>query len=111
MTDLHAELAPIIAHWDSISPEWADGVQRCVDGITNLLVDDVDATIRFLDHDVTGDELSWISGSFDDLIAQTQSRGLCEALERAIRRFPEEDHTYYLMRNLELARSQFEDDD
>lgn len=60
--------------------------------MVDIMADDVDDTIAFL-SECSGEEFSWLSEIFDEIVMRTQSDKLVNALYETARRFPEESET------------------
>ncbi len=77
--------------------EWDSGVEQCWEQEVNILSEDIQQTIAFLDNDCTADEFSWLSEIFDRVAEKTKSRDFIECLYRVSRKFPEECSTYNVL--------------
>lgn len=84
--------------------EDVEAIQKVLSAEMALLLEDVPGTIEFLDHEVTPDQLVWISEIFDELVERSQSPELIDALQAAIRRFPDEAEEYHLQSALDFAQ-------
>ena len=70
------ELRKVIAHYISLDDNDDFATQKCWDKMTDMLSEDVSATISFFKSDCTIEELYWISSIFEDIAAKTQSKEL-----------------------------------
>ena len=75
--------------------------------MVDIMADDVDDTVKFLGG-CTGDEFSWLSEIFDEIVARTQSQKLVDALYEAARRFPEECEADGIMSFIDEARDRLQ---
>ena len=91
------ELQIILQKRSGIDSEDSYSLTNCWKEETELLAKDISATIDFLDHESTGDQFSWISEIYDDLVEKTQSKALIDCFYRNAKRFPEETSRYYLL--------------
>ncbi|WP_033515260.1 hypothetical protein [Bifidobacterium cuniculi] len=78
--------------------------------MAKFLLKNIHDTIQFLNTDCDGDDITWISEVFDQLITRTQSITLMIAIQDAINRHPEADGKYLLTKNLNWAIEDFGDD-
>lgn len=72
------------------SDEWSFGIEKCWNEEIEILGEDVDATISFLQNECTAEEFSWISEIIDNLAERTRSRELVQAYKNLTDKFPEE---------------------
>ena len=77
--------------------------------MVDICAQDVDSTIDFLDHECTANEISWLSGVFDELVERTQSAKLVAALLRTIAKYPEEEALYHNQAMLDDAVKDYGD--
>lgn len=89
---------PIDVDWD------ADPV---IAEMVDIMADDVDDTVEFLGG-CTGDELSWLSEIFDEIVMRIQSQKLVDALYETARRFPEECEADGIMSSIDEARDRLQ---
>ena len=75
--------------------------------MVDIMADDVDDTVEFLGG-CTGDEFSWLSEIFDEIVARTQSQKLVDALYEAACRFPEECEVDGIMSFIDEARDRLQ---
>ena len=71
----------------SIDVDWDN--DPVIAEMVEIMSDDVDDTIEFLSG-CTGEEFSWLSEIFEEIVDCTQSQRLVDALYETARRFPEE---------------------
>ena len=89
----------------SIDVDWdADPV---IAEMVDIMADDVDDTVEFL-ASCTGDEFSWLSEIFDEIVIRTQSRKLVDALYETARRFPDECEADGIMSFIDEARDRLQ---
>lgn len=68
------------------------GIQKCWKDITDILSENEEDTIAYLDN-CDKDELYWISEVFEDISENLQSQEFIECLRRLDVKFPELDMT------------------
>jgi hypothetical protein len=68
-----------------------------------LLTENIDLTIHFLENECTGDQFTWMSEIFDEIVEKTQSRSFIECLYRTAERFPTETKEYNIIRFIQSA--------
>lgn len=64
------------------------GIQNCWDEITNILSENEEVTIKYLDS-CEKDELYWVSEVFEDISENLQSKEFIECLRKLDLKFPE----------------------
>lgn len=99
VTDLRAELS----HRLALHPNDDFGIEESWKKLTEILSENVDDTIAFLENDCTADEFSWLSEVFDDVAEKTQSKAFVDCLYRVAKKYPEECKKYYIDRVLMYA--------
>lgn len=90
--------------------EWEFGVEQCWEQEINILSEDIQQTIAFLDNECTADEFSWLSEIFERVAEKTQSRDFIECLYRVAQKFPEECKTYNVFEFIRDAEQHIETD-
>lgn len=70
------ELRKVIAQYISLDANDDFATQKCWDKMTEMLSEDVSATISFFKSDCTIEEFYWLSSIFEDISAKTQSKEL-----------------------------------
>lgn len=98
-------IKPLIEERENTNDEWDYGVQQCHQKLIDLMIEDIDKSIEFLDNDCTADQYSWLSEVFDEIAEATQSKGFIEALKRLALKYPEETKTYNIMSFIESAEA------
>ena len=78
--------------------EWSFGIEKCWNEEIEILGEDVDATISFLQNECTAEEFSWISEIIDNLVERTRSRELLQAYKNLADKFPEEKSRQSIIR-------------
>lgn len=96
-------IIPIIEERESTDDEWDYGVEQCHKKLIELMTEDINMSIQFLDNDCTADQFSWLSEVFDEIAEITQSKEFIEALKRLAIKYPEETKTYNIMSFIESA--------
>lgn len=78
-------------HIEEISQgEWTEGIEACWKEEVDILAENVDDTIMFLESNCTANEFAWISEILDDLIERTRSREIILCYENLQLKFPQE---------------------
>ena len=62
----------------------------------DLLAEDVNATISFLDNECSESQFIWMSEIFDEIAEKTKSKDFIEALRRVAKKNPEAVEKYNL---------------
>lgn len=74
------KLKEVIARCASLDPEDAFGFEECWNEMTDILCEDMSATIDFFKNQCTDEELFWLGASFEDVAEITQSREFIQTL-------------------------------
>lgn len=85
--------------------EWSFGIEKCWSQEIEILCEDVDATISFLQNECTAEEFSWISEIIDNLAERTRSRELVQAYKNLIDKFPEESKESNILESIKFAEN------
>jgi hypothetical protein len=86
----------IIKQREETDDEWDYGVEQCWKREIEILSEDIQSTIEFLENECTAEEYVWISEVFDDIIEKKPSKELVACYKALIKKFPEECATYYI---------------
>lgn len=87
------QLRAIIDRWVSLHPEDDFGTEKCWKEMTEILSNDISATIDYFERQCTDEEFFWLSAIFEDVSEKTQSVELIKVLrERLARVKPETYH-------------------
>ncbi|MDD6700775.1 hypothetical protein [Mogibacterium kristiansenii] len=90
--------------------EWSFGIEKCWSQEIEMLSEDVDATISFLQNECTAEELSWISEIIDNLAERTRSRELLQAYKNLTDKFPEECKESNILESIKFAENVLNED-
>lgn len=83
--------------------EWQEGIDKCREEEITVLAQDIPSTMKYLKHDCTPEEYSWISEIIDDLAEETGSTALIECYKDLMKKFPEECRKYNIAGSIESA--------
>lgn len=87
------------------SDEWSFGIEKCWNEEIEILGEDVDATISFLQNECTAEEFSWISEIIDNLAERTRRRELVQAYKNLTDKFPEECKESNILESIKFAEN------
>lgn len=87
-----------------IHPNDGYEAEKCWKKETEILSENIEETINFLDNECTADEFSWISEIFEDIAEKTQSKEFIDCLYRVAQKFPEECKKYNIYGSIEIAK-------
>lgn len=90
--------------------EWSFGIEKCWNEEIEILGEDVDATISFLQNECTAEEFSWISEIIDNLVERTRSRELLQAYKNLADKFPEECRESNILESVKFAENVLNED-
>ena len=62
--------------------------------MVDLLTEDINATVSFLDKECSEEQFVWMSEIFDEIAERTKSKAFIEALRRAARRYQKATEDY-----------------
>lgn len=82
----------------------SDAVDKCCKKVVNMLSEDINATISFMDTECTEDEFSWISEVFDEIVEKTQSQEFIDCLYRVAEKYPVECDKYNIYHFIEESK-------
>jgi len=100
----------LIKKREALDPDDEYGAQECWKELTNLLAEDMDGTIDFINNECTENEFSWLSEIFDDVVIKTQSHEFIDCVQKvAIEKYPEESKKYHIQRQIDYAKDCFDD--
>ncbi len=101
----------VIKQREETDDEWDYGVEQCWKKEIEILTEDIDSTIKFLQTACTADEYSWISEIIDDVAMETKSSELVEEYKKLMERFPEECEKYNIAGSIKNAEAVLEKED
>lgn len=90
--------------------EWSFGIEKCWSQEIEILSEDVNATISFLQNECTAEEFSWISEIIDNLAERTRSRELVQAYKNLDDKFPEECRESNILESVKFAENVLNED-
>ena len=105
------ELKKIIAERDQTDDEWEEGVSLCHQKLADILCEDIDSTVVYLQTDCTAEEFSWMSELFDEIVIRTGSRAFIAALRKLAEKYPEETERYNIISFIDSAEALLDEED
>ena len=85
-----------IAQRSSVDDEWEYGVQQSWSNILAIISENLEDTVCFIEHNCTGDELSWLSEVFNEIIDIFPTKRIIDALRKAAEKYPAEVKKYHI---------------
>lgn len=86
------KLREVIDHCVSLHPNDDFGLAKCWEEMTNILSNDISASIRFFESECTDEELYWLGSVFEDVVEKTQSKKLIQALRNRLAKVTSETY-------------------
>lgn len=77
-------LRRVIAHYVSLHPNDDFGIEKCWREMTDILSNDISATISFFERECTDEEFYWLSSVFEDIAEKTQSKDFIQVLRKRL---------------------------
>ena len=90
---------------DECQDEWDYGIEQCWKKESEILTEDVQSTIEFLQNDCTPDEYSWVGEVLSDIVEKTGSFEIVKCYKSLMKKFPEECATYNIVGYIEDAEA------
>ena len=84
---------------------WSEGIEACWKKEIELISDNIEAAVVFLETDCTADEFSWLSEIADDVAKITKSSSFVDAMSSLCVKYPEELAKYNIEQVLEIAEN------
>lgn len=84
---------------------WDYGIESCWQQTIDIISNNIEAAIAFLNNECTADEFSWLSEIADDVAAKTHNREFVYAMKNLCKKYPDEVEKYNIMQVLEIAES------
>ena len=78
------QLREVITRCAALDPNDDFGMEKCWDEMTEILSDDIPATIHFFESVCTDEELYWLGSVFEDVAEKTQSKDLIQVLRNRL---------------------------
>ena len=100
----------LIEKRENTHSEDPNGLERIWNELTDFLSENINDTINYLKTDCTGEEFSWISEIFDDIVEKTQSKEFIDCLYEVAKKYPKETEKYNITRLIEYAKDWLDDD-
>lgn len=94
----------------SIDDEWDYGVEQCWKKEIELLSQNINETITFLENDCTAEEFSWLSEIFEEVAKRTQSRAFVNCLFQVAEKYQDVCNEFHIDLVLRYAEGAIEDD-
>ena len=86
--------AALIAEREKIEGDIDYDSNPVIKGMIDLLTNDVNATVSFLDKGCSESQFIWMSELFDEIAERTKSKDFIEALRRVARKYPKAVEEY-----------------
>ena len=77
-------LRKVIEQYMSLHPNDDFAVEKCWGEMTDILSNDIFATISFFERECTDEELYWLGSVFEDIAEKTQSKEFIQVLRSRI---------------------------
>lgn len=90
------ELRKGIAQRATVDDEWDYGIQQSWKNVLNIISNNANDVIDFIENDCTADEFSWLSEILNEIIDIIPSQRLIKALRKTAEKYPEEVQKYNL---------------
>ena len=90
--------------FEDTQDEWDYVIQKIVNEEIDILCEDMNETVRYLNEECTEDGFSWIREVMEDVAEKTQSLEFVEALYTLAEKYPEETKKYNIMPCIEGSK-------
>ena len=90
--------------FEETQDEWDYGIQKIVDEEIDILCEDMNETVRYLNEECTAEGFVWISEVMEDVAERTQSLELVESLYKLAEKYPEVTKEYNIMSFVEGSK-------
>lgn len=90
------ELRKGIVQRATVDDEWDYGIQQSWKNVLNIILNNANEVIDFIENDCTADEFSWLSEILNEIIDIIPSQRLIKALRKTAEKYPEEVQKYNL---------------
>lgn len=91
-------------YWAQFQEADPDSLDRLWNDLANLLSENIEDTINFMNNEINGEEFVWISEVFYDIADKTQSKEFIKALYEIAKKFPGETKKYNIISDIEFAQ-------
>lgn len=78
------KLRAVITQNMSLDPSDDFGAEKCWREMTDILADDISASILYFERDCTDEEFYWLGSVFEDVIERTQCKELISVLRKRL---------------------------
>ena len=85
--------------------EWDYGIESCWKQEIEILTEDIQSSIIFLQNECTADEYSWISEVIEDIAEKTNNRDFILCYKSLMSKYPEECSKYNIAGSIEYAEA------
>ena len=99
------KLRSTIKERENTHDEYDYGIKQCHKKMLDIITQDTEGTVDFLQNECTANEFSWLSEIFDEIAIATNSREIIDALYFLYEKYPEESKTYNILPFVESAES------
>lgn len=79
-------LREIISQYVLLDPNDDFSIEKCWNEMTDMLTDDISATISFFESDCSDEEFYWLGSVFEDIAEKTQSKEFIMTLRNRLSR-------------------------
>lgn len=100
--DLKENMNIVLSRRKKLNMNDDHGIEKCWNKMTELLSNDLDTTIKYLE-DCNADDLYWVSEIFEDISANLKSQKFIDCLRKLDKKFPELEMTH----DIDIAESYF----
>ena len=100
--------AALIAEREKIEEDIDYERNSVIKGMIDLLTNDVNATVSFLDNECSESQFIWMSEIFDEIAERTKSRDFIAALRRTARKYPNAVEKYNIEYFIDSAEEYIE---
>ncbi len=78
------QLREVITRCAALDPNDDFGMEKCWAEMTEILSDDISATVHFFESVCTDEEFYWLGSVFEDVAEKTQSKELIQVLRNRL---------------------------
>ena len=89
----------------SVDDEWDYGVQQSWKYVLSIISQNPEGIISFLENDCTGEELSWLSEIFNEIIDIFPNHSVIDILRKTADKYPVETEKYNIQYCIDEAES------